>query len=239
MDHPMNSANSDFRTQAFRDRESREHDFRTYTQNGQSRNGCPAENADFFPALHNLVLAEVFRAHPETLTITELFQRTHGQFTASGLLNFTRAVVRLEEEGLLEPVFPQESSEDCAGTHGVRLTGSSNAEDAAEGGCAPQVSSSQVSCSRSESADLDAEHLPSLMEQLFPEIFGTAKRLADVCQCGELAHRTCPCGARTCHNHFYDGDGNLARRDHNGFCGECVDLIREEAAGIERYGRTQ
>src|SRR6266478_5037429 len=140
MNHPMNSANSDFCTQPFGDREASEHDFRTHTPNGQSRNGRPAENAGLFSALHNLVLAEVFRAQPKTLTITELFQRTHGQFTASGLLNFTRAVVRLEEEGLLEPVFPQESSEDFAGAHGVRLTGSSNAEDAAEGGCAPQVS---------------------------------------------------------------------------------------------------
>jgi hypothetical protein len=89
-----------------------------------------------------------------------------------------------------------------------------------------------------ESLQGHGEDSPSVMEQLFPEIFGAAKRLEDVCHCGELAHRTCPCGARTCHNHFYDGEGNLARRDEQGFCGECVDLIREEAAGIERFGRT-
>jgi hypothetical protein len=83
------------------------------------------------------------------------------------------------------------------------------------------------------------EDTPSLMERLFPDIFDTAKRLEGTCHCGEPACRTCPCGARTCHNHFYDGEGNLVRRDHAGFCGECVDLIREEAAGIERYGRTQ
>ena len=85
----------------------------------------------------------------------------------------------------------------------------------------------------------------SVMERLFPEIFGAAKRpraaeqSEDICHCGELAQRTCPCGARTCHNHFYDGEGNLARGDEQGFCAECVDLIREEAAGIERCGRTQ
>jgi hypothetical protein len=80
---------------------------------------------------------------------------------------------------------------------------------------------------------------PSLMEQFFPEIFDPAKPLEDACQCGEPAQRTCACGAQICANHFYDGDGNPARRDQSGFCGECVDLIREEAAGIERHGKTQ
>ena len=103
----------------------------------------------------------------------------------------------------------------------------------AEGGSAPQTTAPVATEGRC------APQSTCVMEQLFPEIFYTAKRLDDVCHCGELAHRTCPCGARTCHNHFYDGDGNLARRDHAGFCAECVDLIREEAAGIERYGRAQ
>jgi hypothetical protein len=364
MKHPLNSANGDFRTQAFAEHKSSEHEFRTHTPGEQSRNGRLAEHVAALSTLHNLVLAEVFCAQPETLTVTELFQRTHGQFTASGLLDFTRAVVRLEEDGLLAPVSPRAPGEGRAGNDGTRRVEPLTKQVAAEGGWAPLAiggSASQprdgadlTSCgapqqrrerciksaitpkgelylfsqlllgllpdealgklaksgiadgpaplveptsgpavdhtlrhapaesegnsgdaapkltsplsayflagngkltphgdtsapapetaradTQSESANLSTEYLPSLMEQLFPEIFGTATRLEDVCHCGELAHRTCPCGARTCHNHFYDGEGNLARRDHAGFCTECVDLIREEAAGIARYGRTQ
>lgn len=78
---------------------------------------------------------------------------------------------------------------------------------------------------------------PSIIEALFPEIYATAKRLEDVCECGELAHRTCPCGARTCWNHMYASDGSLADRNQMGFCRDCTEAIQEEQAGIERYGR--
>ena len=67
-----------------------------------------------------------------------------------------------------------------------------------------------------------------------PAINGHAA--AELCDsCGEPAQRQCPCGAQICARHFYDAEGAQARGAH-GFCAECVDLIREQQHGEERYG---
>lgn len=59
---------------------------------------------------------------------------------------------------------------------------------------------------------------------------------AEFCEsCGGPAQRQCPCGAQRCASHFYEADGAQAR-GANGFCAECVDLIREQQYGEERYG---
>ena len=108
MNRPTNPANVNSKTHGPGEHTCRTHHSPTPTTNGQNADCRPDENAWPFPVLHNLILAEVFHARPEALTVTELFQRTHGRFTASGLLEFARAVVWLEEEGLLEPVAPQE-----------------------------------------------------------------------------------------------------------------------------------
>src|SRR5689334_21647765 len=70
------------------------------------------------PVLHNLILAEVFHAKPEALTVTEIFRRTTPKITASGLLDFSRAVVRLADEKLLEPVNSTEFHEGHPGRMG-------------------------------------------------------------------------------------------------------------------------
>ncbi len=138
MSHSINPADVNFRTQNFRTHDPGKHNLKSATRTGNERNAdCRAiENTGPSLALHNLVLTEVFHARAEALTVTELFQRTHGRFTVSGLLEFTRAVVWLEEEGLLEPVFPQElaGSKEKAERH---FSESTSKQVAAGGGCAP------------------------------------------------------------------------------------------------------
>lgn len=65
----------------------------------------------------------------------------------------------------------------------------------------------------------DADSRISLIERLIPKTLPDA----DFCHCGQPAVHTCPCQAKVCVAHLYDGEGQHV--EAQGFCSACVDLI--------------
>lgn len=100
----------------------------------------------------------------------------------------------------------------CAGDEGV---GGAISPPCTHGVCVASGAAESI-------ANIPTDSQISLIERLIPKTLPDA----DLCQCGQPAVHTCPCQAKVCVAHLYDGEGQHV--EAQGFCGECVTLIQTQ-----------